>query len=312
MQKVDTLIQELQTETGYQTTIVQLPIERPVYLILDGARFDALNLVFSSGQSFEFNMLYHGTELKDQLKISPIIVRYDNFLKSQYHKWFQNAVAFTTTTNLIDTANHLKSLIYCEMPNLQPAFFRFYSPNWLIPLITGQTVESLFEFTGPIDNWYVPENDGVLWHQFTITKQTASKAVSDEAWFKLTENLQEKLAEYGYQQFIDQLTQRYTDLSMDTEEGQQFRSVIKRNIEQAKSYTLDRQDHITQYVDLALCYTSNIEDDRALEILTNPYDTPTNRLDALIQYLRDPDVELIVSNEDNAITQKTSEYPTSL
>lgn len=285
---MDELINKDIKQLSYQETIVnQLPTDRFVYLLIDGAQTQALQLIYTQNQQPEFEVLYHTTPFQDMLDMSPVIVRLDNNIQLQnnYEKWQPYAVAFTSTVDLKTTADHLRSLILCKMPNTQPAFFRFYGHNWLYPLLTGQDESTLYSFTGPIDIWYIPLPDK-QWQGISIVQQGECKEANQEAWFTLTEELQAKLADYTYQQFIDTLTTRYTDLSLATPEGQIVRTQVLDYVEQAKSYGLKQRHHLTKYTDLAFCYPHNLLDKQAFHILSNEYEGGNIKLEQLTEYLR--------------------------
>lgn len=266
-----------------QQIIDQLPTERATYLILDGAGFDALKLIFADGTTTpEFMLLYHDTQLNEQLKISPVIVRYDNnpTLKSRIQEWLPYAVAFNTTTTLIDTVEHLKSLIYCQLPNTQPAFFRFYGQNWLESLITGQDQNTLYAFTGPIDQWYIPQSNQ-RWKQLTISEQRPSKTAEDYAWFKLTEKLQAKLTSNTEQQFIDQLMDELGYYQLSDEEQVIQREKLIYYIKDAQHYGITQSNQISHFIELALQFSKEIESQPIINLLADQTTTAYEKLQQL-------------------------------
>lgn len=269
---IDQNLEQATQPTPYTQDIIgQLPTDRATYLILDGAGFDALKLIFADGaMTSEFMLLYHDTQLSEQIKISPVVVRYDNnqVLQRRIQKWLPYAVAFNTTTTLIDTVDHLKSLIYCELPNTQPAFFRFYGQNWLEPLITGQDENTLYSFTGPINQWYIPQSDH-RWKQLTINEQRPSKTAEDYAWFKLTEELQAKLANTSEQQFINQLMGELGYYQLPDEEQIIQREKLTYYINDAKHYGITQTNQISHFVELALQFPKEMEAQTITQLLSD-------------------------------------------
>lgn len=278
---------DVQSMPAYTKQYTNQPdTRRATYLILDGASFDALSLIFANGVQPEFMLLYTNTELAEQLNISPVIVRYDNNpnLQSKYTKWQPHAIAFQTTADLVSTVEHLKSLIYCQLPNTQPAFFRFYAQSWLEPLITAQDQSTLYAFTGAIDQWFIPQADQ-RWLQLSITEQGSPKIAKDVAWFKLTEELQQQLSNFNYQQFITTLTQRYTQQPYDSDEYQAAYKQISYYVEEATNHDLHQEDHITAFVELAMTYRQQLETAQAIAIIDNPQELAVNRINALKAHL---------------------------
>lgn len=285
---MDTIInKEIKSQPYQESMIDTLPTDRFVYLLIDGAQTKALPLIYTQNQQPEFEVLYHNTPYQEMLDISPVIVRLDNNsqLQKRYQQWQPYAVAFTTTVDLKTTANHLKSLILCKMPNTQPAFFRFYAHNWLYPLLTGQDESTLYSFTGPIDNWYIPVPDK-QWQNITIIKQGDCKEAKDEAWFTLTEELQAKLADYSFQRYIDELTIEFTYAPLNTEEGQAIREQVLIRVNTGKSFGLELRSHLAKYIQLAFDYPKIIDDQQATKILAKEYEMPRIRLDQLECYLQ--------------------------
>lgn len=221
------------------------------------------------------------------LDISPVIVRFDNNIELQklYNEWQNHAIAFTSTADLRTTANHLRSLILCRMPNTQPAFFRFYAHDWLYPLITEQPEETLSSFTGPIDQWFIPQAEKT-WQSLAIVKQGEAKSAKEECWFTLTQDLLNKLSEYHYQQFIDTLTNGYTLEAPQTPIWNELREKVNFYVKDAMSYGFEQQRHISSYVDLAFHYPDEIESSGAMVILRKPLLIATTRLEMLKEYLK--------------------------
>lgn len=267
--------------------IEQLPQQRFIYLLIDGAAIKALPLIYTQNQQPEFEVLYHSTKFQEMLDISPVIVRFDNNIELQklYNEWQNHAIAFTSTADLRTTANHLRSLILCRMPNTQPAFFRFYAANWLYPLLINMDEADLYDFTGPIDNWFIPDNDK-QWCQIKIAKQGQAKEKDQECWFILNEALQEKLADYNYQKYIDDLTMNFTFFPLQSVEGQKVREEVAKRVAKARIYDLDLKVHIYRYVELSFKYPEHIDQHQALVIICREYEMPRIKLDQLEHYLK--------------------------
>lgn len=283
--------QDRSSNKHYQViTLEQLPQNRFIYLLIDGAAIKALPLIYTKNQQPEFELLYHGTpypSFEEMLDISPVVIRLDNNkeLQQRHHKWHYHAVAFTSTADLKTTANHLRSLILCKMPNTQPAFFRFYAHSWLYPLITEQPEETLYSFTGPIDQWLIPQPNKT-WLSISIDRAGEPKTPLPEPWFVLTDELTQKLATFRYEQFISELTNSYTLSEPNTRNWDELREQITLYAKEAEAFGFEQIRHISQYVDLAI-YHPNFTDSVAVQEILNKSETETLRLTLLKEHLNE-------------------------
>lgn len=272
---------------AYQQTVInQLPTDKAIYLIIDGASTNALSLIYSINPQSQLEPLYHNTAFQELQDISPIIVRIDNnpTLQNAYPKWQQHSVAFSSTTDFQTTANHLKSLILCTMPNTQPAFFRFYAKTWLYPLLTEQTQAELTKFTGAIDTWYIPQPNKE-WQLIAINNQGQPKPATEQAWFTLTQPLIDKLAEYNKQQYLEQLMESFNFTTLKQPEYDQAKQQLITYLTQATHYQITEKNHISHFIELALQFPKEITTPPIIQLLTNKEQPTHLKLDAVEQQL---------------------------
>lgn len=170
------------------------PIEKPVYLLLDGVRVQELprRLYEWSEGRLEADLLYAGTPWAEVNDVSPWLVQ----LNGQGDPVLQTFLAdglvsewgylIESTATLTEVADHLRSLILVRHPLDVPMLLRLADPAVIAALLPDGSAPALVPW-GPIERLVLPDAVADEWCSGTPADDTAPPLVPDPAGYCLSE-----------------------------------------------------------------------------------------------------------------------------
>lgn len=166
---------------GLQGGTWQWPVDRQVYLLLDGVRVDQLArrlYEWSSESGLEADLLYAGTPLADVSDVSPWLIA----LPSEQHPVLQAFLAqglheewgylLESKASLEELGNYLRKLLQVRHPSGITMWLRLADPAVIAALLPDQSNPAITPW-GPIDALIRPDSVTVLWDQSAPASHTA-------------------------------------------------------------------------------------------------------------------------------------------
>ncbi|MDN7131565.1 DUF4123 domain-containing protein [Halomonas sp. MC140] len=166
---------------GLQGGTWQWPVDRQVYLLLDGVRVDQLArrlYEWASEFGLEADLLYAGTPLAEVSGVSPWLIT----LPSEQHPVLQFFLAqglheewgylLESKASLEELGNYLRKLLQVRHPSGVTMWLRLADPAVIAALLPDQSNPAITPW-GPIDALLRPDSVTMSWHQSVPASHTA-------------------------------------------------------------------------------------------------------------------------------------------
>ena len=230
-----------------------------LYILLDGALLEAARFAYTHDDSPTVQQLYAGTRHSNAIEISPCLIQPSaaSRLWDVEDQWRDLGIVLQSDAELDVLAEHLRSLISMRLPSRQLAYCRFYSPNWIGPLLESCTEAELKAFSGPIQRWFAYEHTTWLSLAPTITGQ--SRPASEEGWLCLRQQQLDLLQAAEEQRYIERMASHFDCPPVATTEGVATREQLARLVQQARQCGFTQEHQCTHYLELAWRFPERLE-----------------------------------------------------
>lgn len=240
-----------------------------LYLLLDGALLNAPRLVYEHDSNPQLEQLYRGTRHASALGVSPCLVKpsIDSQLWTEEHRWNTSGIVIRSELPMAQLIDHLRSLISARLPSGQLAYLRYYSPEWLLRLLSSFTATEVSAFAGPVSAWVVfRENE---WFELAPDCTGDCRSASEEGWFTIRSAQLEQWEQEQREQFLERMADHFGGASIDEQEGLQRREWLSQLIMRANEYGFDREHLCIHYLELAWAFPDQISSASIISSLTD-------------------------------------------
>lgn len=255
-----------------------LSSEPNLYLLLDGAMLDAPRIVYEHDDSPTIERLFRQTRHAGAIEASPCLAQLSaaTRLWAQASQWQDNAVILQSDAGFDQLTNHLRSLLSVRLPSGQLAYFRFYSPQWLVRLHESTSDTEFTAFSGPVSSWAAWNGDD--WLRLVPAAAGKVRAAAEEGWFSLRQTQLYAWADTEQEQFIERSAQLLGCDPAASEVGRAQRRHMAALIANARGAGLTREDHCIHYLELAWQFPNRIDQPDLQQVLHDSNTPPGTRL----------------------------------
>lgn len=255
-----------------------LTSEPNLYLLLDGAMLDAPRIVYEHDDSPHIERLYRQTRHAGAIEASPCLAQLSSTTRlwAQASLWQDNAVILKSDAGLDQLTDHLRSLLSVRLLSGQLAYFRFYSPKWLVRLHESASDKEFAAFSGPVSSWVVWNGDD--WLKLVPAAALEVRAAADEGWFSLRQSQLDAWANTEQQQFIEHCARLLDCDPAESDVGRAQRRHMASLIANAREAGLRREDHCIHYLELAWQFPNRVGQPDLQQVLHDSNTPPGTRL----------------------------------
>lgn len=257
----------------------KLPVtDDGLYLLLDGALLNAPRLVYEHDSNPQLEQLYRGTRHASALEVSPCLVKpsIESQLWTEEHRWNASGIVLRSELPMAQLTDHLRSLTSAILPSGQLAYLRYYSPEWLLRLLSSCTAAEIRAFAGPISAWLIFRDNE--WFELAPERTGDSRGASEEGWFAIRSAQLEQWEQEERGQFLERMAGHFGCASVDENEELQQRERLSQLIMQANEYEFDQEHLCIHYLELAWAFPDQMSSASIISSLADRTQTGTARL----------------------------------
>ncbi|MFG6139149.1 DUF4123 domain-containing protein [Halomonas sp. B23F22_10] len=261
--------------------------QESVFVLFDGALFQAMQKAYEYEESPQICPVYYGTRHEEAIDVSPCLYAPGSASKiwSLSEVWRDNGIVFTSSATFSDVLKHLQSLISVTLPSGQMAYWRFYSPEWLSSIMQVFEINDLKDFSGPVTQWAAHVGDG--WEVYRGGVSEGAAQPKEEGWLHLTG---EYLARWKHQmneRFVQEVASEAHDKINGSPSGASWESDISRLFDIAKSEGYKKTADLERFIWVFLRHPHALESTECREVIGDASCPPARRLDKVEAMLYD-------------------------
>lgn len=254
------------------------PQRESLYLLLDGALMDVPLFAYSHDDHPVVEPLYRNTRHESALSVSPCLLKpsANARLWQQQAQWQTKGVVLCSTESFPVMTQHLKSLLSVRLPSQQLAYCRYYSPTWLVRLLSSMSPPELKAWSGPVEAWYANSPEG--WVCFKSDTQGVARKHDEEGWFALKQTQLEQWRTEEHQRFIDRAAEHLGCESKATAQGREQRTKVAALTDAARELGFVLEYQCLHYLELAWRFPQELLSPQLVHILADREQDADQRL----------------------------------